>query len=538
MISTERSKNWRKKVMVLLILINLGLLFSFIWQAFQASRDHLRATQSVLQDYASMAAQQFAQKLKSNIGYWAFHDLRTQLIQSQLSPALSVDNYFSKPESEFKTQQLLVREGIQSIYLYNNKTHKYEKLFANDHSTIQLDLFTRSNFNKIESFKVIHPSSSLKTIVLLSRSESEFYAVEFSKEMIYKSLEFTFQSSDLLPQVLANKLVNNDEIALKMKLGKHPVAFQKGQYFDRYLSSKIEVNDDYGNLFEGYTITVSLDETIAHKLIIGGVPSTQFFKVLLLILVTFLVLIITLFTYRKEQKLSAQRSQFVARVSHELRTPLTQIRMFSETMLLDRVKDKETTRKYLEIIHRESKHLSYLVDNILNKHENENNIGTINPEWIDVAKELRFVVDNFNYVSKKRGVIFAEEIAQDIRLKTDQLKFRQIFLNLIDNAIKYGPDSQTISITTKLDQEYFKISIRDQGPGIDSKEQKNIWRSYYRLDRDEKRAINGTGIGLAITAENLKEINAFCKMKSSNNAGACFEIYFPSDSVKEGLPND
>ena len=147
-------------------------------------------------------------------------------------------------------------------------------------------------------------------------------------------------------------------------------------------------------------------------------------------------------------------------------------------------------------------------------------------------------IDNFNYVSKKRNILFAETIDQDIRLKTDKLKFRQIFLNLIDNAIKYGPDNQTISILTELDQEYLKISICDQGPGIASKEQNNIWRSYYRLEREDKRAINGTGIGLAITAENLKAINAFCKMKNVDNAGACFEIYFLANSVKSGLSDD
>ncbi len=528
MISTDKTKNWRQKFMLILMGINIILLFTFIWQSYHASVNHLRASQNVLRDYAHIAGQQFARKLKGNLGYWALHDLRSQVVQANTIPQTSISQYFGKSTKELKAKQIKVREGIQSIHLYNSKDDSLITLHGQELSHFDKKI-KPIDFSIIDTFTILHPykDKGLLTWAFLAINKYEFYVVEFTPNMIYENIVFSFESSDLLPKVLNDKISNSKDIKLSLNVkGNNPI-FKNGQYFNPYLSAEITMNDDYGNLFEGYQIRVAFDEKIAEKLIIGGIPSNQIYKLLLLVVLTLFVLLATFITYRKEQKLANLRSQFVARVSHELRTPLTQIRMFSETLLLNRVANDEEKNRYLDIIHRESKHLSYLIDNILNMHENENNKSSVFFEFINVLSELEFVVDNFDSICKDRKIDIQLSVDSDLQLKTDKLKFRQIFLNFVDNAIKYGPLGQTIKITAEKSVGKLIIAVCDQGPGIKKSMHKKIWQPYFRLEREDKKAINGTGIGLAITAENLQRIKATCLIKNNNKQGSCFEVSFP-----------
>jgi len=527
MISTELNKNWRHKLMLLLIGINITLLFTFIWQAYQASFKHLKSTQSVLLDYAEMVGQQFAGKLKSNIGYWGLHDLRSQLIQDSSNNKSKVDFYFDKPNKGLRTQQKIIRDGIKSIYIYNTEENIINTLYGQE-NFIYINQIKAIDYSSINTFTVFHPNNQLglETWAILAINKAHFYIIEFSTEMIFNTIEHTFNSSELLPKVLYDKISNSDEINLSLSVDNQYPVFKKGYKFDPQNTSYITINDDYGNLFKGYNIKVSFNEKIAEKLIIGGLPNNQLLKLLLLIVLTIFVLIATIIIYRKEQKLTQQRSQFIARVSHELRTPLTQIRMFSETLLLNRVNTESEKEKYLNIIHRESKHLSYLIDNILNMHENDNKNNLVHFDMITVLDEINYVIDNFKSIYKQKHVNFKITIEPEITLSTDKLKFRQIFLNIVDNAIKYGPKYQSININAYQVNSSLIISVCDQGPGIHEKDRKKVWEPYFRLERDEKKAINGTGIGLSITADNLKLINASYNIKDNDKVGVCFVITF------------
>ena len=533
MISSENKKTLKSRGILLLIILNIVLLFLFIWQAFQSSAQHLQVSQNVMRDYSSMAAQQFIRKFKGKMGYWGFHDLSLQLNSNlnEIRETLSV--YLKMSNNELKPQQLHIRNGIESIYLYSKLNQSTEWLFGNQ-VTIKSNILKSMDLDAGKPFQVIHPDNSqgLLTMVYFPLDENHFTLVEFKKEFVKSTLDLNTKLLELLPSVLAQKINDSGGIFLKIKAPNRETFFyHHGTNTNPYLLSETIIGDDYGGLFKGYSIYAAIDESLAESLIIGGMPHNQIPKLLLLIIITLFTLLVSLWMYRREKQLAFLRSQFVARVSHELRTPLTQIRMFSETLLLNRVKDKQTTKHYLEIIHRESKRLTIMVNNILNKHQIDQQLNPVKFINVNLKQELIFACEVLQQALDKKDMNLQINIDESIEVKTDENRFKQIIINLMDNAIKYGADAQTIVIDCEVKGGFYCLSICDRGPGVPKNKQKLIWQAYQRLNRDEKRGINGTGIGLSITAENLKSINGHYKLRNRENGGACFKIYLPVSQI-------
>src|SRR5262249_9428671 len=149
---------------------------------------------------------------------------------------------------------------------------------------------------------------------------------------------------------------------------------------------------------------------------------------------------------RKERALARMRADFVASVSHELRTPLTQIRMFAETLLLDRVRSDDERKRALAVIDQETRRLSNVVENGLQFSRGERGTLRIAPHPCDVAAAVRETIDLFAPIAAGRGVRVALEAAESIEANVDEGAARQIVLNLLDNAVKYGPEGQEVAV--------------------------------------------------------------------------------------------
>jgi signal transduction histidine kinase len=104
---------------------------------------------------------------------------------------------------------------------------------------------------------------------------------------------------------------------------------------------------------------------------------------------------------------------------------------------------------------------------------------------------------------------------------------RQILLNLLDNAVKYGPSGQSIRIALRDAADTLELTVCDDGPGIPHEERERIWDGYYRLERERKSAIAGTGIGLAVVRDLVTRLGGLVRIDSADEAGACFVVTLP-----------
>src|SRR5439155_137043 len=183
----------------------------------------------------------------------------------------------------------------------------------------------------------------------------------------------------------------------------------------------------------------------------GGRPRDQRPRLLILLALTAGLVAVALQQLRREYQLARLRTDFISGVSHELRTPLAQIRMFSETLVLGRVRTDEERLRSLPIIDQEARRLTHLVENLLHFSRSERQTAHITLEPTALAPLVREVLDGFAPLAAARGARLSTAVPEDLVVPADPGAVRQMLLNLLDNAVKYGPAGQEIRIGATLD---------------------------------------------------------------------------------------
>jgi signal transduction histidine kinase len=235
-----------------------------------------------------------------------------------------------------------------------------------------------------------------------------------------------------------------------------------------------------------------------------------------------------LYQFRRQEELARLRDDFVSGVSHELRTPLAQIRLLAELLRLGKLPTEEQKDRSLGIIDEEARRLSFLVDSILSFTHSKP--GGLSPVSTDVAVEIDEIVSGFEPLAQARGVRLATRLDSGIVADIDRGALRQVLLNLLDNAVRYGPPGQTVTITTSSAGDTWTLEVADEGPGIPADERERIFAPYYRMKRDAGGAVGGTGIGLAVVHRLVKEHGGRVHVVHANGnggTGARFVVALP-----------
>jgi signal transduction histidine kinase len=268
-----------------------------------------------------------------------------------------------------------------------------------------------------------------------------------------------------------------------------------------------------------------------------------------LLLATLVVLGAGMVVVRRESELARLRSDFVAGVSHELRTPLAQVRRFAETLRLGRVRTAQERDRSLAIIEQESHRLTHLVENVLqfSRAERQAIRLALRPRVLD--EEIAGAMAAFTPLAEARGVRLEACLEPHVRAMVDADALRQILLNLLDNAVKYGPQGQTVRVAMGRRGATAMITVEDQGPGVPSAERARVWDPYYRMDRDVESAVAGGGIGLAVVRELVHGHGGSVDIDSATPHGARFIVTLPAlpeepsetpdrPSIRESAPSE
>src|SRR5213078_1899544 len=251
----------------------------------------------------------------------------------------------------------------------------------------------------------------------------------------------------------------------------------------------------------GIRVQVALRPDVAPKLAIGGMPRSNVPMLLSLLALTAVLVVAALLQLHREYELSRLRADFVSGVSHELRTPLAQIRMFSETLLLGRVRSEGERVRSLEIVDQEARRLTHLVENLLHFYRSERQATRLSPAAAPLAPLVREAVEAFAPLAAARGVTFRTELRDGLVAPVDAEALRQMLVNLLDNAVKYGPAGQPIAAGLESGDGKARIRVEDQGPGVPAADRERIWDRFWRLERDRGSAVASTGIGLSVVRE-------------------------------------
>ncbi len=227
-------------------------------------------------------------------------------------------------------------------------------------------------------------------------------------------------------------------------------------------------------------------------------------------------------------KLENMRRDFVANVSHELKTPLTSINGFVETLIINEDLPSDKRNRFLAIIQKESDRLKRLIEDILllSSIESKNNLVTENVLLYNVFKE---VYEMISYIASSKHIkIYYNFEDENVAIQAYGDYIKQLFLNLIDNAIKYTPEGGTVIINQFTRNDEITIEVIDNGVGIPKEDQDKIFQRFYRVDKARSRSVGGTGLGLAITKHIVNSLQGNISVESKLGEGSKFIVTIPT----------
>jgi two-component system phosphate regulon sensor histidine kinase PhoR len=218
------------------------------------------------------------------------------------------------------------------------------------------------------------------------------------------------------------------------------------------------------------------------------------------------------------------KKDFVVNVSHELRTPLTAIKGFAET-LEEEVDEKG--RQYVEVIQRNTDRLIYIIQDLLLLAEIEERGATFSLENVDAKKVAENVIRIFKQKVEEKNLhlnLVAEDGLPQIR--ADAFKLEQLFINLVDNSIKYT-ETGDITVSINKTEESLAIEVEDTGIGISQEHQSRVFERFYVVDKSRSKKLGGTGLGLSIVKHIALLHNGKIDVESAPGRGTKFVISLP-----------
>jgi len=232
------------------------------------------------------------------------------------------------------------------------------------------------------------------------------------------------------------------------------------------------------------------------------------------------------------RRLERMRSEFVANVSHELKTPIAAVKGFAETLLGGGVQDEQTSRAFLQIIYDESERLNRLIGDILELSKIESKRSPLNFSPIHLQPFFDTIREMLNSSAAKKNIMMEMNVPEEMFMEADEDRLRQIFVNLISNAVNYTQDGGKVRLTVEEKvsvngEERILFHVRDTGMGIPKKDLPRIFERFYRVDKARSRISGGTGLGLSIVKHLVDLHHGTVTVESEVNIGTTFTVNLP-----------
>ncbi|MCM2561083.1 ATP-binding protein [Lutimaribacter sp. EGI FJ00015] len=242
------------------------------------------------------------------------------------------------------------------------------------------------------------------------------------------------------------------------------------------------------------------------------------------------------------QQADQMRRDFVANVSHELRTPLTALSGFIETLQGPARDDPAARDRFLGIMGREADRMNRLVKDLLSLSHVEAQERMRPNDPVDLADLLRATRRSLTQLAERNEVIFDEALPEEpVIISGDPDQLRQVFTNLIENAIKYGGRGCTVGLSVDgpapglgLRGDAVRATVSDDGPGIETLHIPRLTERFYRVDSHRSREMGGTGLGLAIVKHIINRHRGRMRIDSAPGQGSRFSVILPYDSGRSG----
>ena len=546
--ATITANNLRRPLIVGCLAAALLMVAALGYEAVTAARAQRATVEGVLRDYAGLAAEQYARIVGLTLDYeWIFPVL--SLFDDAESDGPTADPDF-QVEGQRQTRRLgelvarffwtdLETGELRITDVRNGASAGTENVGDNSstggwsgHDAEALATMLRhhaeTSYQENWYYAALSGTpageSPLLVYRLVAGSAGVHNAVQ-GFEAAPSALDgFLAEAIDLytlLPESLTDGVSNEGLVWVSLLDSAGRTLFENGPPGDRALSASF----DLGPRLDHLRVEAAIPPSSAGRLVVGGLPYSRLPLVIGMFAVTVALLGAGVTLLRREQELVDLREQFVAGASHELRTPLAQIRMFAETLRLDRVRSSEERNRSLEILDREARRLAFLVENLLQFSSAGQHRLRFAPEMIDVGDLTADVVEGFAPLATARGARIEIDAPDHVEASVDRNMLGQVLLNLLDNAIKYGPEGQVVTVKVAATGSEVVLSVADQGSGVPAAERPRVWERFWRAPA--ANGVTGTGIGLALVRELAEVHSGSVTVEDAPGGGAHFIVRLP-----------
>ena len=358
------------------------------------------------------------------------------------------------------------------------------------------------------------------TLMPTTRGDTIVYGAEYSHDAMSQALVDVLYDRDLLPRPFTVGKSVVSVLQLQLRDARGTTLFQP-QEIERW---HLDATDTLPPSLGAMVIRAQVRPAVANDVVIGGLPRSRLPFLLALLGISASLSIVAIGQIRRDVELARLRGDFVSSVSHDLRTPLAQMRLYLETLRLGRFTTEEQRAASIEHVERETTRLTHLVERVLRFSGNgRSNDGS----WVDVdvAAETRRIVEEFRPLAESRRVSVVADVSAvpPVRLSPDAL--RHVLLNLLDNAVKYGPPGQTVHVRVTPDGDAVRVAVTDEGPGVPVAEREAVWAPFRR--GRAPGPVAGSGIGLAIVREVATRHGGRSWIENGTAQGATFVVSLP-----------
>lgn len=218
------------------------------------------------------------------------------------------------------------------------------------------------------------------------------------------------------------------------------------------------------------------------------------------------------------------KNDFISSVSHELRTPLTAIRGWGETAKMSIGTDEELVTRGLDVVLTEADRLSSLVEELLDFSRIQSGRMTVVAQPLNISQLLSESVDMYFELSRQQGIeLIYTEPAEEYEVMGDTNRLKQVFINIIDNAVKYTESGGQVLVSQNVEEACVRISVRDTGVGIPAQDIDRVKEKFYKANK----TVRGSGIGLAVADEIIKQHQGLLFIESTEGAGTTATVVLP-----------
>lgn len=228
------------------------------------------------------------------------------------------------------------------------------------------------------------------------------------------------------------------------------------------------------------------------------------------------------------KKLEQIKADFVVNVTHEIKTPLTAIIGYLETIKNGAINNVQETQRFIDIILKQAERLNRLVDDLLIISNIEMKETKLNLEDVSLNNHMTNVISLVEAKAKSKKITIHNRLNEKIApVKADKDKLTQIFVNVLDNAVKFTPDEGDVFVEADERNEYIVVSVNDTGIGVPSDEIQRLGERFYRVDKSRSRDLGGTGLGLSIVKHLMIAHGGKMEIESQLGKGTKVSLFFP-----------